>query len=84
MARTDMLGKALSMAADAREGGAGRGRAFGDALLRTVSSAGDFHETLVVPVYPRDAQRRDLEGIGRAMYGAFGTYAETQAPPQQG
>ena len=84
MARTDMLGKALSMAADAREGVAGRGQAFGDALLRTVSGAGDFHETLVVPVYPRDAQRRDLEVIGKAMYGALGKHAETQVPPQQG
>ena len=83
MARIDLLGQALSMAADAREGGSGRGRAFSDALLRTVSGAGDFHETLVVPVYPRDAQRRDLEGIGKAMYGAFGQYAETQASPQQ-
>lgn len=82
MARTNMLGKALSKAADAREGGAGRGRAFGDALLRTMSGAGDFHATLVVPVYPRDAQRRDLEGIGKAMYGALEKHAETQAPPQ--
>ena len=82
MARTNMLGKALSMAADAREGGAGRGRALGDALLRTMSGAGDFHATLVVPVYPRDAQRRDLEGIGKAMYGALEKHAETQAPPQ--
>ena len=79
MARTDMLGKALSMAADARQGDAGRGRVFGDALLRTLSGAGDFHETLMVPVYPRDAQRRDLEGVGKAMYGALGKHG---TPPQ--
>ena len=77
-----MLDRALSIVEDARESGAGRGRAFGDALLRAVSIAGDFHATLVVPVYPRDAQRRDLEGIGKAMYGALEKHAETQAPPQ--
>ena len=82
MARTDMLDKALSLAADVREGGSRRGRAFGNALLRTMSGAGDFHATLVVPVYPRDAQRQDLERIGKAMYGALERHAETQAPPQ--
>ncbi len=84
MAGTDMLDKALSMAADAREGRAGRRRAFGGALLRTMSGAGDFHVTLVVPAYPRDGQRRDLEGIGATMYGALGKHAETEARPQQG
>ncbi len=82
MATTDMLGKALTMAADARAGGIGRGRTLGDALLRTMGSAGDCHAILTIPVYPRDVQRRDLEGIGRDMYRAFGKDAEAQVPPQ--
>ena len=81
MARIDMLDEALSMVADVRAG-AGRGRAFGDALLRTMSSAGDFHAAVVVPVYPRDVQRRDLESIGQDMYRAMEAYAETEAPRQ--
>lgn len=81
MARTDMLERALSMVADVRAG-AGRGRAFGNALLRTMSSAGDLHAAVVVPVYPHDAQRRDLESIGQDMYKAMEAYVETQAPRQ--
>lgn len=80
MARTDILDKALSMTADALQGNTGRGRVFGDAMLRTLSGAGDFHETLTIPVYPRDAQRRDLENIGKTMYGALGKHAT----PSQG
>ena len=82
MARTDILGEALSMAAGVREGGIGRGRAFNDAVLRTVSGAGDFHAGLAVPAYPRDAQRRDLERIGKDMYRAARAYAETQGASQ--
>ena len=82
MARTDMLGNALSMVADVRDGRTDRWRTFGDALLRTMSSAGDFHATLTITVYPPDAQRRDLESIGKDMYRAFGRHAETQATPQ--
>ena len=82
MARTDLLGKALSMTASVREGRISRGRAFGDAVLRTMSSAGDFHVSLAIPAYPRDAQRRDLECIGKDMYRAVGSYVETQASPQ--
>ena len=81
MVRTNLLDKVLSTVAGARAG-AGRGRTFGDALLRTMSSAGDFHATLAVPAYPRDAQRRDLENIGKDMYRAMEAYAETQAPRQ--
>ena len=80
MARTDMLGTALSMMADARAGRTGRGRAFGSAVLRTLSSAGDFHMALAIPAYPRDAQRRDLEVISEDMYRVVGAYAEAQAP----
>ena len=75
-----MLSKALSMVARVRAG-AGRGPVFGDALLRTVSSAGDFHTTLAIPQYPRDAQRRDLERLGKDMYRALERHAETQSPP---
>lgn len=78
MARTDILSEALSMAAGVREGRIGRGRAFGDAVLRTMSGAGDFHAGLAVPAYPRDAQRRDLERIGKDMYRAVRAHAETQ------
>ena len=79
MARTDILSEALSMAAGVRDG---RGRAFGDAVLRTMSGAGDFHAGLAVPAYPRDAQRRDLERIGRDMYRAVRAHAETQGAPR--
>ena len=82
MARNDLLDDALSTVAGAREGRIGRGRAFSDAALRTMSGAGDFHVGLAVPAYPRDAQRRDLERIGRDMYGAAEAHAETQGPPQ--
>ena len=82
MARADILDKALSMAAGASEGGTRRRRVFGTALLRTVSSAGDCHAVLAVPVYPRDAPRRDLERIGEDMYRAMGRHAKTQASPQ--
>ena len=82
MVRTDMLGKALSKVADVRAGRTGRGQAFGDAVLRTMGSAGDVDVGLAVPAYPRDAQRRDLERIGKDMYKAAGAYAETQAPSQ--
>ena len=78
--RMDMLGKALSVAADARGCAKSRRRTFGDALLKTMSAAGDFHATLAVPVYPRDAQRRDLETIGKDMYRAFGEHVETHPP----
>lgn len=82
MARNNLLDEALSLAAGVREGRVGRGRAFGNAVLRTMSGAGDFHVGLTVPAYPRDAQRRDLERIGKDMYGAAGAYAETQGAPQ--
>lgn len=78
MARADILEKALSMVADAREA---RRRAFADTLLATMSSAGDFHAALTIPMYPRDAQRRDLARIGEDMYRAVGKHAEAQAPP---
>lgn len=78
-AGTDMLSKALSMAERVRAG-AGRGPVFGDALLRTMSGAGDYHATLAIPQYPRDAQRRDLERLGKDMYRALEQHAETQAP----
>ena len=70
------------MVAGVRERRAGRGRAFGNAVLRTVSGAGDFHVGLAVPAYPRDAQRRDLERIGKDMYGAAEAYATTQGASQ--
>ena len=82
MTRNDQLDEALSVVADVREGGMGRGRAFGNAVLRTMSRAGDFHVGLTVPVYPRDAPRRDLERIGKDMHGATQAYAETQKARQ--
>ena len=82
MTGTDLLDKALSMAAGARAVRIGGGRAFGDAVLRTVSSAGDVHVGWTVHAYPRDAQQRDLERLGEDMYKAAGAHAETQAPPQ--
>ena len=82
MARNDLLDEALSAVASVREGGQGRGRAFGNAVLRTVSGAGDFHVGLTIPAYPRDAPRRDLERIGRDMHRATEAYAETQGSPQ--
>lgn len=77
MTRTDILSEALAMVDDARRG---RRSAFADALLTTMSGAGDFHAKLAVPTYPRDAQRRDLERIGEDMYRALGKHAELQAP----
>ena len=82
MARTDILSEALAMAASAREGRVGLGRAFSDVVLRTMSGAGDFHAGLAVPAYPRDAQRRDLERIGKDMYRAVRAYAETEGASQ--
>lgn len=82
MARNDLLDEALSMVAEVREGRIGRGPAFGNAMLRTMSGAGDFQVGLAVPAYPRDAQRRDLERIGKDMYGAAEAYAKTQGAAQ--
>lgn len=78
----DLLDEALSMVARVREGRIARGRVFGDAMLKTMSGAGDFQAGVTVPVYPRDAQRRDLERIGKDMYGAAEAYAETQGVPE--
>ena len=79
MAKTGLLAKALLMAEGARKDATRDRRTFAESLLRTRSSAGDFHATLEVPVYPRNAQSQDLKRIGQDMYRAMERHAETQA-----
>ena len=51
--------------------------------LRSLSSAGDFHSTLNLPKYPRDAQHQDLVRIGQDMHRAMGRHADETAKTQQ-
>ena len=51
--------------------------------LRSLSSAGDFHSTLNLPKYPRDAQHQDLVRIGQDMHRAIGRHADETAKTQQ-
>ena len=81
MARTNLLTEALLVAQGAREDAGHDTGAFGSALLQTLSNAGDFHATLAVPVYPRNAQSRDLQRIGQDFYRTMERYAKKQAAP---
>lgn len=71
---TDALSSAMSKVARLR--GERDVAGFRTAALRTLSSAGDFRVKVTVPVYPRDAQHRDLVRIGQDMYRAAGRHAE--------
>lgn len=78
MASFSILTEALFVVEDAREDAVRGRRAFGNSLLRTLSSAGDVDAPFKVPVYPRDAQSQDLRRIGQDMYRAMERHAETQ------
>ena len=82
MASIGMLTEAISMVENARQGAAHRKQPFLCGLLRTLGGAGDFHTTLTVPAYPRDAQRQDLQRYGLEIYKAMERHAETQASPR--
>ena len=79
MTSFSLLTEALFVVEDAREDAARGRRAFGNSLLRALSSAGDVHAPLKVPVYPRNAQSQDLRRIGQDMYRATEKHAETPA-----